>query len=109
MALDCISKHRARHLPIVLSQERVFGPAVALSNLSQHPPDSFVDQVVWVLQKKSRNTQRRTEFIALDEMKCRDDRDSSLPDVARLGEPLEQLHLLRAKMRTDDMLGRGID
>jgi hypothetical protein len=85
MTLDGIPEHCPRHLLVMLFQEHILGPTVALSHLSQHPTHRLVDQIVGIPEEKPGDVQCRPELILLDEMIGRDNGDSPLPNVIRFG------------------------
>jgi len=88
---DCISQGSTRH-PRVILREKIqhcgLGP---LAGFAQHPADGFVDQVVLVFQQDGGNAECIFEVASFDECRSRNNRDSTLPNVRRLGEAIEDL------------------
>src|SRR5258706_1674086 len=109
MPIDRVAEHRPRHLPVMLVQERVFDFPIALPNFPQHPADRFVDQIMGILEKQPRDLQGRPEFVPLDEIKGRDNRDSPLPDIVGTRKLLEWLDFFRVKVWADDGSSRRIN
>src|SRR5262249_28551726 len=77
--LNRVPKHRSRHVPHVLPQELYFDRAIALADLAEHPPDSLVNEIVWIVQEECRDLQRVVEFAPSDIEIGRDDSQAALP------------------------------
>src|SRR4029077_11184959 len=107
-AFDRISQASTRH-PRVILREKIqhcgLGP---LTGFAQHPTDGFVDQVVLVFQQEGGDAKCIFEVASFDECRSRNNRDSTLPNIRRLGEAIEDLSRPGRQMLSHDTSSAGI-
>src|SRR5262249_39888879 len=82
--LDGVAEHGGRHRVGVRIQEVDKPAALTLADLAQHPANSLLDQVVYVVQQDFGDSERVIKLFVADKLPRADDGNPPLPKVIGL-------------------------
>lgn len=106
--LDRIPQHVPRHLLVVFLKKVFFWLAVSIANLTQHPPDRPVDQVVFVVHVPM-GKPKPVLVVELDQRASLNHRDTLMPKVHGFDEFAEEALIPVTKLGTQNLVGRIVD
>ena len=101
-----ITQHSAWHFHIMFLQKLFFN--FSFANLSQHPTDSFLNQVIFVIEQNFGIFLSIIKFILSDKIKSGDDGYSALPQVISINQTLKQCFVFLVQIRTYNITSRNI-
>ena len=76
---DGIAQHGSWHCGSVLVEEIFFDGAVAVTDFTQHPSDSLVDEIFPIVEKDMSDLECVSKFEVFDECECGHDGDTPFP------------------------------
>ena len=107
--LDRVSQHGPRHRSIAPAQEPALCGGITIADLTQHPADGFVNQVVFVIKQQISDGEGVIELSSPDERERGYHRDAPLPQRPRFGQPPQRRTAAAVQPSSHDLGGGRVD